>query len=121
MKLRIQGNSLRLRVSQSDVAALLTNGQISDSIRFGARPDASLTYALEVGTTDLEIQVSYQPHRITVTLSSDATQQWAATNQVGIYGTGDLELIVEKDFACLDGTEPPDADAFPNPHAGKDC
>lgn len=126
MKLRIKGNSLRLRVSQSDVAALLESSKIADCIHFGVDPDASLTYALELVTGDQQIQVAYQPQRITVTLSSAEAQQWAATNQVGIYGSfkigdGNLELSVEKDFACLDGADAPDADAFPNPNAGTAC
>ena len=119
MKLRIQGNSLRLRISQSDLAALLKHGKIADCIQFGS--EASLTYALEIADGEREIQVSYHSQRITVTLSSAAAQQWATTSQVGIYGTGEVELIVEKDFACLDGTDPQDSDAFPNPNAGHAC
>jgi hypothetical protein len=47
------------------------------------------------------------------------------TNQVGIYSSVDLgprgvlELIVEKDFACLDLSDANNADAFPNP--GVEC
>jgi hypothetical protein len=46
---------------------------------------------------------------------------------VGIYHVldlgirGPMELIVEKDFACLDGTEAENRDAFPNPVVGTTC
>jgi len=126
MKLRIKGNSLRLRVSKSDLATLLSSGRIEERIQFAAAPEASLVYALESTESTEEIQVFYQPQRVTVMLSSTAAQHWAATNEVGIYGSASvgeqsLELIVEKDFACLDGVDPLDADAFPNPNAESAC
>ncbi len=47
MKLRINGHSLRLRVSRSEVEYLLQNGRIEDTIYFGVDQEARLTYALE--------------------------------------------------------------------------
>ena len=45
MKLRIHGNSLRLRLSQSEVAQFSKTGFVEDSIQFA--PGASFAYALE--------------------------------------------------------------------------
>ena len=45
MKLRIQGNSLRLRLSQSEVAQFSKTGFVEDSIQFA--PGAMFAYALE--------------------------------------------------------------------------
>ncbi len=47
MKLRIKGNSLRLRVSPSEVARLLETGRIEETIHLSSDQNASLTYALE--------------------------------------------------------------------------
>ena len=53
--------------------------------------------------------------------------KWALTNQIGIEGeqavdneTG-LRILIEKDFACIDGTEAQNADTFANPLAGQKC
>ncbi len=126
MKLRIKGNSLRLRISQTELAKLVESGSIEDTIYFAPAPDAKLTYALQVAAAGPDISVEYLPQRVTVLISAPAASHWATTDAVGIYGsastgTSSLELKVEKDFACLDGDEPLDDDAFPNPNAGLIC
>jgi hypothetical protein len=32
-----------------------------------------------------------------------------------------LQILIEKDFACIDGTDQENADTFPNPLAGLKC
>lgn len=125
MKLRIKGNSLRLRVSRSELATLIQSGAIEDTIHFAMAPNAKLTYALRHGSAASEIQVEYLPQQVVVVLPTDVAGRWAASDQVGIYGSsetgaGALEIGVEKDFACLDGN-PLDDDAFPNPNAESVC
>ena len=124
MKLRIKGNSLRLRISQSEMQRLLAEGRIEETIRFA--PDAKLTYALQHEPAEQDIRLEYLPENVTAVLSTAAATRWANGDEVGIYGdaaTGDglLALLVEKDFACLDGDDLADADAFPNPKAGAIC
>jgi hypothetical protein len=126
MKLRINGNSLRLRVSPSDMARLLEHGRIEESVRFASQEDAKLTYALEHAATAPEISLRYHPQEITVTLSTGSARQWAEGEQVGVYGSFDvgpdqLQLLVEKDFACLDRRDADKEDAFPNPKGGVVC
>lgn len=126
MKLRIKDNSIRLRVSQSDLAALLRDGRIVERIRFGPASDARLGYALEIRDTHQEITIDYRDGTAIVALSSAAARHWAASDDVGIYGdaeTGDgpVALLVEKDFACLDRNDPQDEDAFPHPGEGMVC
>ena len=126
MKLRIKGNSLRLRISRSEMASLIEIGNIQDTIQFAPAADAKLTYGLQHDSATQDIRVEYQPQRITVLLSTETAKRWAGSDEVGIYGSsetgsGVLELMVEKDFACLDGNDPHDEDAFPNPNAGSAC
>jgi hypothetical protein len=45
VKLRIQGNSLRLRLNRSDVEQFRETGILTESLRFGS--GAQLTYTLE--------------------------------------------------------------------------
>ena len=123
MKLRIRGNSLRLRISQTEMRRLLTEGGIAETISFGSGADARLTYALKHRPANDEISVEYRAQTVSVVLSTRAATEWAQGGEVGIYGNADtadgpLELMVEKDYACLDGNDPVDQDAFPNPQAG---
>ena len=126
MKLRIKGNSLRLRVSPSEMEQLLQSGRVEETIYFGADQDARLTYALEHGAQAGAMTLLYRPQEVTVLISSREARDWAAGNGVGLYGAtgsvhGPLELAVEKDFACLDKTGAENADTFPNPKQGAVC
>ncbi len=126
MKLRITSNSLRLRVSQSDLARLMQSGQIEETIHFAADPAAQLSYALEQSDTATEISLIYQPQSVTVSVPSAVARDWAGGNKVGIYGDVDvgtckLAVMVEKDFACLEGPDRENIDTFPNPKKGTAC
>jgi hypothetical protein len=126
MKLRIQGDSLRLRVSPSELARLLDTGRIEETVHFAQQEDARLTYALEHAAVDREIGVRYTPREVAVVLSTARARQWAEGDEVGIagdlaLGNRRLALLVEKDFACLDRKDLASEDTFPNPRKGAAC
>jgi hypothetical protein len=127
MKLRIKGNSLRLRVSRSELARFQAGGRIEETIHFTAAPEATLTYALESALKPSPVTVRYGSREVTVILSKDRARIWGAENEVGVYTTldmgpaGSLEVVVEKDFACLDRSDEDNSDAFANPLAGATC
>jgi hypothetical protein len=54
MKIRFKGNSLRYRLTRTDVAQLTTAGYIYDKVDFG---DHSLTYSIK----RMEGGIGYQP------------------------------------------------------------
>jgi len=124
MKLRIKGDSLRIRVGRNELANFLRDGRIEDTIHFGAAPEARLTYVLEASAIDItQTQVRYSPQEVTVVLTPGQIRQWRQEEQVGVYthvplGPGAaLEVVVEKDFACLDRGDEDNKDTFANPHA----
>ena len=127
MKLRINGNSLRLRISRSELARFQAVRRIEETIHFAAAPQAKLTYALESAPQPSPVRVRYGLNEVTVILSQDRARIWAEENEVGVYDTldvgpaGSLDIIVEKDFACVEGTDEENSDTFPNPHAGASC
>jgi hypothetical protein len=127
MKLRIKGNSLRLRVSRSEVQRLVDVGRVEETIHFGWQREAQLTYALEHAEVPQEITVYCKAREVTVVLSSRSARQWSGSpEEVGVYGqldvfNGELTVSVEKDFACLDGTVAENEDTFPNPNSGAIC
>lgn len=126
MKLRIQGNSLRLRVTPSEISRLIETGRIEETIHFGMSEKARLTYALEQGEQSSSVLVRCSDQEIAVILSLDEAYRWASTQEVGIYGEvptsqNGLRIAIEKDFACLDKTDAENADRFPNPFKGNIC
>ena len=75
------------------------------------------TYALE--TSGEAIGAAFAAGRMTVNIPHAVAARWASTEEVSLRGReGGVEILVEKDFACLiprEGEEDPDA--FPNPLA----
>jgi hypothetical protein len=125
MKLRIKGDSLRLRVGPSELERLIKVGRIEETIHFGLEEDARLTYALEVGGED-PIAVRHEGTRVAVILPAAEVREWARSEEEGVYGEvaisgGQLEIAVEKDWACLDKSDGDNADTYPNPHEGASC
>lgn len=127
MKLRIKGNSIRLRVSRSELERFLSGSRIEETIHFAPEANARFTYALESASQAASVAVRYQPQEVTVVLSQDQARIWSAESEVGVYtsveigSAGSLEVIVEKDFACLDRSDEENSDTFANPHAGAVC
>jgi hypothetical protein len=126
MKLRIQGNSLRLRITPSELNRLIESGRIQETIHFASGENASLTYSLELAADASPIRVRYSPHEVAVVLPSQDARRWADAQDVGVYAElpashGTLHLAVEKDFACLDKDDAENADTFPNPRQGTVC
>jgi len=90
------------------------------------RQDAKLTYSLGHSDAKPEISVRYQSSEVTVTLPTEEARRWYNGNQVGLYrdfviGREALAVLVEKAFACLDGCDIDDEDAFENPDRGTAC
>ncbi len=113
MKLRFFEQSIRVRLSQSEVARLAQTGRLSERLAF---PEGqTFDYAVETGP---KFGVSFANSQLAVTLPTNETKEWAANAVVTISGSsGPLTISVEKDFQCLHGPESENADAFPNPAA----
>ena len=124
MKLRIKGDSLRLRVSPSDMARLMEAGRVEETIHFGIAEEARLTYALQHAPDVHALATRYEKGQVAVLLPTERARAWAEGADVGVYGAvsvagGQLEIAVEKDWACLDKSDADNQDTFPNP--GKVC
>jgi len=116
MKLRIRGNSIRLRLLKSEVAQLAEIGAVSEATDFG--DGAALIYRIVSDPDSDAVTASFADGIVTVSLPKADALDWANDDdKVGIEAeSGGLSILVEKDFACLTRTEDPDnLDAFPNP------
>ena len=127
MKLRIKGNTLRVRVSRSEVARLLAADCLEETIHFSPEPVAKLTYALKQEQSFSRPTVQYTGNRVAILIPADQANAWGTTDQVGIAEKislgklGSLGLLIEKDFACLDRSDEDNEDSFPNPNSGTTC
>jgi hypothetical protein len=127
MKMRIKGDSLRLRVSRSELDRFFCGERIEETIHFAAGPDAKLTYALQRAPEGAETALEYKQGDVTVSISKTQSDAWREPHEVGIYASIDvgrgrtLELIAEKDFACLDRSDEDNTDRFPNPQGNANC
>lgn len=126
MKLRIRGNTLRLRLSRTEVNELAESGEVHDGIAFGPGAADRLGYSLvasaDAKTTSARL-TSAPSQTIAVTVPKSLAREWATSETVGFeveqpIGAGEvLKILVEKDFACLTPrTGEDDTDAFPNPN-----
>ncbi|HWB09683.1 MAG TPA: hypothetical protein VG826_10675 [Pirellulales bacterium] len=122
MKLRIKGNSVRLRLDRKDLAELLDAGRVDDGLRLGQA--RAFTYSIVLGEAQPgRPRVDYLAGNLVITIHRDDVVGWQARDLVGFEHLqpvegGVVRVIVEKDFACIDrpaGQEPDDAWAFPNP------
>ncbi len=127
MKLRIKGNSLRLRLSRSDVDNLAANGCIEEQTTFGPAPDQSLYYRIEKGE-DKIVTGRFENGHIVVSAPAAIVDEWAYSEQLGFSGRQSLEdgstldILVEKDLTCLKPREDEDeSDSFPQPEAQFSC
>ncbi|MBX3230400.1 MAG: hypothetical protein KIT84_03300 [Labilithrix sp.] len=114
MKLRIRGDSLRLRLTRPEVDALRERGRVEDATSF---PDGAVfRYTLEVGAATT---ASFDARGIVVTLERGEAEAWCTSESVGVRGAvGPSSILVEKDFACLRPREDEDpAEHFPHPDA----
>ncbi len=121
MKIRIRGNSIRLRLLQSEVKQLGTGGKVSETIHFGLLENENLKYTLQVSPKATEILAGFCKNEICVTLPESLAANWIETDEVSLESEKDLGgnkllILIEKDFVCLTRKDDPDnLDAFPNP------
>jgi hypothetical protein len=126
MKLRMQSNSIRLRLKQREVDQLAGTGRLEESVSFGEGEDG-FRYVLEASSLATKVRARLKAQGIFVEVPAEEVARWASGNDVGIEffqgtdGSDELQILIEKDFACLNGTDEQNADTFPNPLAGTKC
>lgn len=112
MKIRIKGNSLRYRLTKTDVDRFSAHGYIEEIIDFGRQ---TLTYALQRNTLN-NLAAIFENNKITLFMPVVMADEWALSNRVGFeYHDNGLFLLIEKDFKCLDNVAEDQSDNYPNP------
>ncbi|WP_350286616.1 hypothetical protein [uncultured Croceitalea sp.] len=118
MKIRIKGNSVRLRLTKPEVETFCKEGRYEEKTVFGSK---TLTYVLEGKTGITEPEANYIEDKIIVYLPKEELAFWPNSNRVGYSNSVDwndtttLSILVEKDFTCLDNTIEDQSENYPNP------
>ena len=113
MKIRIKDNSVRFRLTQSEVAALGENGFVTNFTEFVGRP---FVYSVEIAEEEHALSAVYIENSIVMRIPKTLVEEWINTDRVGFSGeVGDVKLLIEKDFVCIDNTDEDQSDNYPNP------
>lgn len=126
MKLRIKGNSVRMRLTRSEVAQFAETGKFEESSFFGPSADDRLTYAIERSDSD-SLSAAFRDGKLTVLIPADTGIDWTETETVGIEGdipigsNGELHILIEKDFVCLTRDDEDPNENYPHPKSSAAC
>ena len=119
MKLRIKGNTIRLRLTKSEVDYFGEHLRIEEQTQFGTTSFYYALHAEDIG----QMRATFEQNRIMVSVPMKQALEWVGTDAVGcdsemdIGGGRKLFLLVEKDFKCLDETVEDQSDNYENPLA----
>ncbi|MFK8006746.1 MAG: hypothetical protein AB8H03_10255 [Saprospiraceae bacterium] len=121
MKLRIRGNSIRLRLSQQDVKVFGEKGRVENSIQFGATAGGQLTYVLESAEVK-KLKSEFSGNTITIFVPTELGEMWVNSQLVGMEHldatteNDQIRILVEKDFKCMHvRINEDESDSFPHP------
>ena len=120
MKIRIKGNSLRIRLSRSEVDQFAETGYLEETTEFG---NNAFIYALQSREGIPALEADYEEGKMTMYVPAPIPAVWAKNETVGYENNMDigdgrhLFLLLEKDFKCIDAPAHEDqSDNFENPH-----
>jgi len=120
MKIRIKGNSIRYRLTRTEIATLGNQGWLEEKTEFLNGP--ALLYRLETKQGIDNLEASFSGNRICIFIPAAIAAEWTTTDVVGFnhkmdIGNGkELFLLIEKDFVCLDQTFEDQSDNYENPN-----
>ncbi len=121
MKLRLRGNSLRLRLSQTDVADLASGKVLDEKLSFPG--GAEFAYTLSAPKSAMEASAQFLDSTVRVVIPGNKIKEWAEGDELGLYyelpaGQSTLKIAIEKDLQCADEpVDERDPDAYPRAKA----
>lgn len=123
MKLRLRGESLRIRLTKMEVVALRDQGWSQEASTLGPDSAQRLVYRVEaadVGKPEMRYTGGMETV-VAVVLPVAEVLPWPESTKIGHYFETDwgMKVAVEKDFQCLDPRRDEDeSDNYANPLAG---
>ncbi|HQW83921.1 MAG TPA: hypothetical protein PK987_05660 [Ferruginibacter sp.] len=118
MKLRIKANSIRIRLTKTEVSKLATAGYVQEETIF---PGKTFIYALKTMNNVTTLTATFTDNQITMLVPQLFATTWPQNEIVGIDAemivneNKKLYLLLEKDFVCLDDSHEDQSDNYDNP------
>jgi hypothetical protein len=119
MKLRLKGNTVRFRLTKTEVKLIGDEGYLKEQTEFF--PD-TFFYAVKSDDSVNELMADFKNGGITLLIPEAWAKDWVNSEQVGFEGwmktkeDKSIYLLLEKDFKCLDETTEDQSDNFENPN-----
>jgi hypothetical protein len=119
MTLRIKGNSLRIRLTKTEVGTLAATGYVEEHTLFAGN---KLVYALLAVDSGKELSATFENNKISMFVPFELIKEWPQNSVVGFNANmqvsrdDELYLLLEKDFACLDERTEDQTDHYENPN-----
>lgn len=123
MKLRLKGDTVRLRLTKSDIKNLKNHGLVNECTHIG---NTIFNYSLKKKKMTENLSASFEDNNLIIFISEKSVEELVQTNKVGVNelqqceSSADLYLLVEKDFKCLED-ETPESQEDMYEHPGKVC
>lgn len=125
MKLRVRDNSIRLRLTQTEVELARTDGLVRGTVPLAG--NSNFEYVLESSPATVKPEAHMSNNVLTVRIPETEILSWSDSDEVSISATqlldggNELSILVEKDFACLAPREGEDeSDMYAHPLAEKE-
>ena len=113
MKIRILDNTIRIRLTRSEVSRLFETGEVEAVTGFVSTP---LHYFLRQYEGQ-QLKADFHDNQIVVLIPMVMAERLHHTDEVGFEEeSGPLVILVEKDFVCLDNSLEDQSDNYPNPN-----
>ena len=125
MKLRVRDNSIRLRLTQTEVELARTDGLVRGTVPLAG--NSNFEYVLESSPATVKPEAHMSNNVLTVRIPETEILSWSDSDEVSISATqlldggNELSILIEKDFACLAPREGEDeSDMYAHPLAEKE-
>jgi hypothetical protein len=125
VKLRMKGDSLRLRLTRGEVQQLAEVGRVEEHVRIS--PQSALVYRVQRAPTAAALGATFANGVLEIQVPEGVARDWCASELVTLdgvqhHGDVDLRIVVEKDFACLaPRSDEDESDNFPHPNDRSHC
>jgi len=123
MKIRIKDNSIRFRLSATDLKTLKKKGKVVSKCTFGSTQVFKYSVVSKKNGNSEYLCVDLKKNHITIELAASDVKEWLKTDLEGFDAQMDngtkegLYVLIEKDWQCLKPRDEDESDLFPNPNA----
>ena len=125
MKIRIKDNTIRFRLSNTDLKILKKKGKVVSKCIFGHSQEFKYSVVSKKDGNSEYMCVDLKKNHIKVELAESDVKEWIKSDLEGFdaemdNGTDEgLYVLIEKDWQCLKPRDEDESDLFPNPNAKK--